>query len=502
MSEFGFDPADPIDPLGPPPRPATPPVRLGFLWILTGLAGAAAAIYAIPYFAFRIGYAYESGRAKAAEESLARLGQSGAVEQANSLFRTAATAVLPAVVNIQCLRAVPAEAHQGVPLPPGMAIPSSFGSGVVIDKQRGYIVTNGHVVQGADEILVRIGRGRDYPARLVGADSKTDLAVLQINAPLEAEASWGNVDELDIGDWVLAIGSPFTLDHTVTVGIVSAIGRRNLRIIPEFGGYEDFIQTDAAINPGNSGGPLIDLNGKIVGINTAIYSPNAGGPELEGRGGNVGIGFAISASLARTVVDQIIENGRVIRGYLGVVLSEVEPRLARQLNLNGSGAQVRDVEPNSPAAAAGLAPNDVLIELDGQPVRDVPDLRNRIARLPVGSRVNIAFLRDGQRQTTTLTVAALPLLRSLGARVQSDENTPPGLPPLRIDSVDPGSAAARSGLRPGQRLLAIGNRTVSSPDELETILGRFDPTQPIPLRILSPDGSLSTIRLNPSSTSP
>jgi serine protease Do len=475
------------------------------LWILLGLAAAAGAVYAIPYFAFRAGYAYESGRARAAEESLARLGSTGIIQQASSLFRTAATAVSPAVVNIQCLRAIAADAHEGVSLPPGirpgMAIPSSFGSGVVIDKRNGYIVTNGHVVQGADEILVRLGRGREYPARLVGADSKTDLAVLQVNAPIEAEAAWGDVEALDIGDWVIAIGSPFTLDHTVTVGIVSAIGRRNLRIIPEFGGYEDFIQTDAAINPGNSGGPLIDLNGKIVGINTAIYSPNTGGPELEGRSGNVGIGFAISASLARNVVDQIIQHGRVIRGYLGVVLSEIDPRLARSLNLN-EGAQVRDVEPGSPAAAAGLTADDLVIELDGRPVGDVADLRNRISRLPVGTQVNLTYLRDGRRQSTSLTVAAMPLLRSLGARLRNDDNAPAGMPPLLVDSVERGSVAARSGLRSGQRVAAVGNRPVASLEELETILGRFDPSAGIPLRVLNPDGSLQELQLGQPRNSP
>ncbi len=222
----------------------------------------------------------------------------------------ASTAVSPAVVNVQSFRfrrngeGFPVAARGGNRRIPSLS-GAELGSGVIIDKTKGYIVTNNHVVKDADEILVRLGSGEDVPARLVGADPKSDLAVLQVKSDLEVQAEWGDSDHLDYGDWVLAIGSPMGFDHSVTAGIVSATERSNLRISD----YESYIQTDAAINPGNSGGPLIDLSGKVVGINTAIITQS---------GGYEGIGLAIPAALARRVVDSLIKEGKVVRGYMGV----------------------------------------------------------------------------------------------------------------------------------------------------------------------------------------
>ncbi len=489
-----FDPIDPFDPHAdePPPRPTTPPVRLGFLIVLGGLLLAAALVYGIPYVAFRTGYAYEAGRARAASEMLAKMDEAGVINKASALFRAASTAVAPAVVNIQCLRDVNL-AHQGIKLPPGAPerglFPVSAGSGVVIDKARGFIVTNGHVVEGADEISIRLGQGAEYPAKLVGADSKTDLAVLKVDASLDVEARWGDVSKLDIGDWVLAIGSPFQLERSVTVGIVSAIGRRNLRIVGDGGGYEDFIQTDAAINPGNSGGPLIDLRGQIVGINTAIYSPQ-NGADFEGRGGNIGIGFAISAELAQNVVEQIIEKGRVSRGYLGVTLSDLNPAIARKLGLpTAQGAVVVEVDPDSPAAEGGLKSGDVIVGLNNQPVADLADLRNRTATLPVGTEVPLTYYRKGQKNRLAVKIAELPTLRSMGMRLQEiPPQGPEGKPALVVDQVLPGSPAHRAGVREGMRILAIGNRKVGSRDEAESVAGRLNPTEGIPLHVQTPAG--------------
>jgi serine protease Do len=495
MASFD-DSLAPYDPMaGPPPRPTTPPVRLVFLVVLGVLLLATLLVYGIPYVTFRAGYAYEAGRARAAEESLARLDEAGVINRASALFRAATLAVAPAVVNIQCLRDAGA---LGALNPGGRRsglVPYSFGSGVVIDKRRGFIVTNGHVVAEADEIYVRLGRSQDRPARLVGADAKTDLAVLQVDGPLEAEAEWADVRTLDVGDWVLAIGSPFTLESTVTHGIVSATGRRNLRIVGEGGGYEDFIQTDAPINPGNSGGPLVDLRGHVVGINTAMYVP-PGGPASRGAAGNVGIGFAISAELARNVVEQIIANGRVVRGYLGVILDELWPARARALGLpDARGALIMGVDPESPAARAGLRPGDVIRALDDRPIEDVAGLRNRAAALPVGAQVGVHYIRDGKPGETAVTIEALPTLRALGMRIREHLGAEGEPPTLLVEQVDPGSPAFFAGVEPGQRLIAVGNRPVASREEAETVAGRFDEGGGIPVTVIGPDGRTETLRL-------
>ncbi len=223
--------------------------------MLASLTLATVVVYGAPYVAFRVGYSYEAGRSKAAIEALQILDKEGVIDRSSALFRSASVAISPSVVNIQSLKDVNL-ARQGFAVgkngPARGLVPSSIGSGVVIDKKRGFIVTNAHVVEGADEIRVRVAGRTDFSARLVGGDPKTDLAVLQINAPLETEAKWANINKVDVGDWVLAIGSPFTLERSVTAGIVSAVGRKNLRIVGDEG-YEDFIQTDAAINPGKFG---------------------------------------------------------------------------------------------------------------------------------------------------------------------------------------------------------------------------------------------------------
>ncbi|MBX6316070.1 MAG: trypsin-like peptidase domain-containing protein, partial [Isosphaeraceae bacterium] len=308
-----YEPDDRFDPLGPPPRPTTPAVRRGFLVVLGFLGMLTLLVYGIPYVAERTGYAYEAGRSRAAADALKRLDAAGIIDKSSALFRMAVVKVAPAVVNIRNWRYAPGAEGRGLPFGGGGGllgrglIPVGSGSGVVIDKRHGYIVTNHHVVKDADELIVRMGRGSEYRAKLVGADPKTDLAVLKVDAQLPADAPWADSDKADIGDWVLAIGSPFLLDQTVTAGIISATGRNNLPIL-ERDTYQDFIQTDAAVNPGNSGGPLINLRGEIVGINTAIFSPIQ---TESGEGGNVGIGLAISSNMAKRIVEQLIQNGRV-----------------------------------------------------------------------------------------------------------------------------------------------------------------------------------------------
>ncbi len=479
-----FEPID-FDPLAPPPRPTTPPVRRGFLVLLAGLSLAALAVYGIPYAAYRTGYAYEAGRSRAASESLAKLDDAGIIKKASLLFRQASTAVAPAVVNVTSWKAIPA----GPGHPGGLARVGS-GSGVVMNKAKGFVITNNHVIQGADRIGVRLGRGEEATARKVGVDPKTDLAVLQVNISLPVEARWGDSDKLDIGDWVLAIGSPFDLDRTVTEGIVSATGRNNLRVLGE-ATYQDFIQTDAPINPGNSGGPLINLAGEVVGINTAILSGREGGEEM---GGNVGIGFAISSTLARKVVDQLIQSGRVARGYLGVIIDDLGGERARQLKIpSADGALVVEVQPGGPADLAGLKSGDAIVALGGKPVVDRTALRSLTASLPIGVKAPLKYFRNGKAATTEVTIVEIPVLMDLGLRLREigaeEAKTLPGSPPtaLIVDQIL-SRAVAKSGLIPGLQVVAVGEVPVNTLAEVNAAAAAIDPGQGIPLHVRSRDG--------------
>ena len=257
------------------------------------------------------------------------------------------------------------------------------GSGVVVDAAQGYVLTNGHVVENATSIEVTTKDNRRIPARLIGRDSDTDVAVLQIPAENLTAVPIGDSDRLQVGDFVLAIGNPFGLGQTVTSGIVSALGRSGLGIE----GYEDFIQTDASINPGNSGGPLVNLQGQMVGINTAILAPG---------GGNIGIGFAVPIDMARRVMDQLIRYGQVKRGRIGVEIQDLTPELAQAMNTSQTtGAVIRRVDPGSPADRAGLRSGDLVIAVNGAPVRSGTQLRNTIGLSRIGDEVGLTVIRRG-----------------------------------------------------------------------------------------------------------
>ncbi|MGE5755145.1 MAG: Do family serine endopeptidase [Planctomycetaceae bacterium] len=477
-----FDPQDfGLD--EPPPRPTTPPVRRGFLLVLSVLCLLAGLVYGIPYVAGEAGYAWEAGRSRAAAEALVRLDKVGVVDRASELFRMATIAVSPAVVHIKTQRFRQVGGFPGVGNRFGRGFESvGLGSGVIIDKEHGYIVTNNHVVKDADAIVVRLSQGSDVPARLLGADPKTDLAVLQVKAGLKAAAEWGDSDKLDIGDWVLAIGSPFALDHTVTAGIISATQRNDLQINE----YESFIQTDAAINPGNSGGPLIDLSGKVIGINTAIISPESGG--------YVGIGLAIPSSMAKRVVEGLLREGKIVRGYLGVRIQPLSAALAKEFKLpDPRGSLVVDVQPGSPASKAGLQVGDVIVKLDGKDVPDPASLRNQTASLAVDSKVPLTYYREGKQGTVQVTIAELPtppVIGSLGFRVRE---LPPGesgpeSSAVVIDQVVAGSLAFRAGLRPGMQIVAVGRTPVKTMAEYDAAIAAIDLGQGLPLRIMTPGG--------------
>jgi len=340
----------------------------------------------------------------------------------------------------------------------------SLGSGFVIDAA-GYILTNNHVVENADEILVKLSTGKEFKAKVVGRDSKTDIALIEIKGASDlTPVVLGDSDTLKVGQWVVAIGNPFGLENTVTAGIVSALARHINQ-----GPYDNFIQTDAAINPGNSGGPLLNTQGEVIGINTAIFSRG---------GGNIGIGFAIPISLAKEVVPQLKEKGHVTRGWLGVMIQKVTPDIAESLGLaEPKGALVADVVKDGPAAAAGIKQGDVIVEYDGKPVTDSAELPLLVARTPVGKTVKVKVTRDKGTETFSIKIAELKeeetaqagtgTAEDLGLTVQT--LTPDLAENLGLDralkgvvvtQVEGGAPASEAGLRRGDVILEVNRQGV------------------------------------------
>jgi serine protease Do len=340
----------------------------------------------------------------------------------------------------------------------------SLGSGFIIDPE-GHILTNNHVIENADEITVRLDNNKEYKAKVVGKDAKTDIALLRVEGVTDvATVVLGDSATLRVGEWVMAIGNPFGLDHSVTVGIVSAKSR-----IIGAGNYDDFIQTDAAINPGNSGGPLINVRGEVVGINSAIFSRT---------GGNIGIGFAVPINLAKELVPQLKEKGRVTRGWLGVLIQKVTPEIAESLGLEEQrGALVADVVKEGPAAAAGLKVGDVIVEFDGQMVRESNELPMIVARTPVGKQVQVKVLRDKESIDVAVTIAELKddevalagksgESEKLGLTVQTltpeiAQNLGVGdAKGVVVTAVESGSSAEDAGLRRGDVILEVNRETI------------------------------------------
>jgi len=355
----------------------------------------------------------------------------------------------------------------------------SLGSGVIVSTD-GYILTNNHVVDGATDIKVTLEDKRVFKAQLIGADPKSDLAVLKIPATDLTAITFGQSAKMQVGDFVLAIGDPFDVGKTVTMGIVSATGRTGLRIEGN-GAYENFIQTDAAINPGNSGGALINIRGELVGINTAILTGEEGG-------GSEGVGFAIPVDMARGIMQQIVTNGKVTRGYLGIIIQEVTPDLAKAFGLpNTNGALVGDVEKDGPAAKSGLQKGDIIISLDGKPVEDYQTLRLQIASTPPGQTVQLGIERGQAKQTVSVTLAELPDKPETAAATGGDDQTPSSVAGVQVQAldadiaqqlgvpadthgvvvtdVDPSSAAAEAGLQRGDVIEEVNRQPVATVDQ-------------------------------------
>jgi Do/DeqQ family serine protease len=356
------------------------------------------------------------------------------------------------------------------------------GSGVVVDP-RGFIVTNSHVVENATEIEVRLSDDRKFKATLVGRDGRTDLAVLKIENPAGPlpVADLGDSDRLRVGQWAIAIGNPFGLDRTVTVGIISATGRTHVGVAT----YEAFIQTDASINPGNSGGPLLNLDGRVVGINTAIVSSGQG------------IGFAIPINMAREIVTQLISRGKVVRGWLGVAIQDLSPELAARLGVKeDAGALVADVMKDGPAASAGLRPGDVILEFGGSAIKDVPDLQKRVAAVEPGRAAPVTVMREKKSLTLSVKIGEQPTDDAMEAEA-GDEILGLTVEPLTpevarqhrlsarsgllVTEVAPGSAGAAAGIQPGDAILEVNRRPVPDAVAFRQVVAGLKPGESVPV---------------------
>lgn len=361
----------------------------------------------------------------------------------------------------------------------------SLGSGVIVSSD-GYIITNSHVVEKADEIKVTLYDKEDYSGKIIGSDPKTDIAVIKISAREDLPAiKWGDSDSLQVGEFVLAFGNSFGLSHTVTLGIVSALGRANVGIAD----YEDFIQTDAAINPGNSGGPLVNVTGELVGINTAIFSRT---------GGYQGIGFAVPSNMAKSVMSELIKGGKVTRGWLGVTIQDVTSELAGEFGLKEStGAIITDIFSRSPAEKSGMKRGDIIIEVEGKEVKNVVSLRNMISRSKVGSRLKLKVIRDGKTIPFEIAIVEFPSDTSEIAQQQPeeavrDENSLAGFRVLDLTdeiakqlglssnekgvvivSVIPNSASDEAGLRKGDVVQEINKKRVSNLSDFNKAVSRL-----------------------------
>jgi serine protease Do len=422
------------------------------------------------------------------------------IEETSRAFSDIVKAVSPAVVNISSTKMVKRQQapyedffDYFSPAPEAKARKfkeQSLGSGVIVSPD-GYIVTNNHVIEQSSEIRVTLYDKRSFRAKIIGTDVKTDIAIIQIDAKDLPVIPWGDAEKLQVGEFVLAIGNPFLLSNTVTMGIVSAVGRADVGIAD----YEDFIQTDAAINPGNSGGPLVNIRGELVGINTAIFSKT---------GGYQGIGFAVPSNMVKAVMEQLVNSGKVTRGWIGITIQELTQELAQQFGLKYhegelAGVLVSDVTRGGPAQKAGIMRGDIILEYDGKRVQDVGQLRNVVAQSKVGSQVQVKILRRDREMTVTATVVELPAdgaevkAGSLQSR-ESYENALAGMRVMDLSSavakqlgveteekgvvivsIESGAPAEEANLRRGDVINEINRQRITHLNDFNKIVARIKP---------------------------
>jgi serine protease Do len=464
--------------------------------------------------------------ATVAEAQLAKQQLSGEIKHARGLseaFTSVAKAVRPSVVNISSVtRVTPASGKSRVrpeipdelrerfggddffdrffedQLPTRPYAQRGQGTGFIVSND-GFIVTNNHVVRGASELTVRLSDGREFVGKVVGQDDKTDVAVIKIDAKDLMPVELGNSDEMEVGQWVLAIGSPFGLEQTVTAGIISAKGRANVGILD----YEDFLQTDAAINPGNSGGPLVNMEGKVVGVNTAIASRG---------GGYNGVGFAIPSNMIKLISESLMRDGKVTRGWLGAAIQDLNEGLAQSFNYKSTaGVLVGDVVPASPAAKAGLKSGDIVTSLNGKGMTSAAQLRHAIAATQPKTKVELSVFRDGKPVTVSVTVGELDAGATLAAKGESTEEaeaktdelgitvqniTPQIAQQLKlkdategvvITAVEDASLAAEAGIEPGDVISKVGGQAVKSADDYRRAVEKHPLAQGVRIQV-SRDG--------------
>ncbi len=384
--------------------------------------------------------------------------------------------VLPAVVSVQVegtaaqSQKVPEELKKffGEELPDQPAQPfEGLGSGVIIDAAKGYVLTNNHVINQAQKISVQLNDGREFDAKLIGGDDQSDIALLQLqNATNLTQIKVADSDALRVGDFAIAVGNPFGLGQTATSGIISALGRSGLNLE----GLENFIQTDASINRGNSGGALLNLNGELIGINTAILAPG---------GGSVGIGFAIPSNMAQTLATQLIQSGEIKRGLLGIKGTEMSADLAKAFNLNVQrGAFVSEVLPNSGSAKAGIKSGDVIVSLNGKTLNSFAELRSRIATTAPGTKVKLGLLRDRKPldvevtldKSTSSSASAEMIIPALQGATLSDGQLKDGTKGVTIENVEKGSAAAQAGLHKDDVIIGVNSDRISTIAEMRKLM--------------------------------
>jgi serine protease Do len=442
------------------------------------------------------------------------LGSVDILQRLNEEYTKLFDAVVPSVVSITTTKTVqrapdPFEFFFGFPNSRSMGREkvTSLGSGFIVSKE-GHILTNYHVVQGTDDILVDLNDGRQAKATVVGSDQQVDVAVLKVNLPNLAPLPLADSDQVKVGQIVFAIGNPFGLRESVSQGIISARDRRGIS-----DSSVEFFQTDTAINPGNSGGPLVDIKGEVVGINSVIYSES---------GGNQGIGFAIPSNLVRRTLKSIIEKGRAVKSYLGVSVQRVTSELAEQFKLDPpTGIVVTDVDPGSPAEKAGIIRGDVIRKVNGHEVRDPASVGNRIAETDIGSTVTIDLVRDGQPKTVSALIVEQPAqvgprlsrnspngrynrgtkafagvqVRTLDAQLRSEANIPDDTQGVFVMSVDPNSKLSEN-LQAGDIIQAINNQPVATAEDFQKIAQQLDPNRPVVV-VLDRDGQQSFVVMQP-----
>jgi len=465
-----------------------------------------------PNIVGRAAYAVESGQAAAAR------GQLRHVNDLSAAFQEVTKAIKPSVVNIRSIRKIEINNRIRIMPSPGrnpffgspfdndflerffgprlqpwstpddqQYVQRGLGTGVIFSDD-GYIITNNHVVAKADDITVTLSDDRTLDAEVVGTDEKTDLAVLKINAADLMPAELGDSAAISVGEWVLAMGNPFGLSQTVTAGIISAKGRANVGIAE----YEDFIQTDAAINPGNSGGPLVNLEGKVIGINTAIATKT---------GAYQGVGFAIPTNMVKQIMEAIVEDGKVVRGWLGVTIQNLNEDLAASFDFEGTeGVLIGDVIDNGPGDQAGIEPGDIVVRFDGKRVEDMNQFRNRIAATKPGTTAEMEVFRDGKRKKLNVEIDELESQsffargpaepEDLGMRLQNI--TPDVAQRLRLKTdeqgvavtqVEPGSMAEKAGIRPGDVIISVGRDRIGNLSEFRHALVEQDLEKGVRLRV-------------------